>query len=373
VVEVISPGPGRRPPPCPYFERCGGCQLQHLDDALQSRLKAEATVETLERLGRLRLPGPPEVLTARHWGWRLRTQLHTRRVEVAAGGPAVEVGYFARGSHDLVPVASCPILVPVLEGLLPELPSLLAARTPRRLDLAAGGIATPGGGEPSPTAVTVAPVIEGLPHGEVSLWLPDPSGGDGGFTYAYDARTFFQGHRDLVADLVERAVGPWRGEAAWDLYAGVGLFALPLARRYGRVVAVEGDSVAARYARVNARRNRVPNVEVVPRALESWMPRLPAGAERVIVDPPRGGIGRAVRDLLLDRAPDRLTYVSCHAATLARDLRALTAGYALESLVLLDMFPQSGHMEVVAQLTRRSSSGVVAGSSRRPRMGAGAG
>ncbi|HEX2163687.1 MAG TPA: TRAM domain-containing protein, partial [Thermoanaerobaculia bacterium] len=151
IVEVLAPGPGRRRPPCPYYERCGGCQLQHLDDDLQSRLKAEATLETLARLGGIELPEPPEVLTAGHWSYRLRTQLHTRRRDAGPGGaspgagsPGVEIGYFARGSNDLVPIEACPILVPELEALLPVLPERLADKTPRRLDLAAGGAAGAG-------------------------------------------------------------------------------------------------------------------------------------------------------------------------------------------------------------------------------------
>jgi 23S rRNA (uracil1939-C5)-methyltransferase len=364
IVEVLEPGPGRRQAPCPYFERCGGCDLQHLEDDLQSRLKAEAVVETLERLGGVRLEAPPEVLTAGHWGYRLRTQLHTRRG--ADGG--VEAGYFERGSHELVPVAACPILVPELEALLPALPERLAAKAPRRLDLAAGG--TAGSGAPrtartgaaerrgaGPAPVTTAPLVEGLPHGEVSLAveIPPPSGEAGGgeperYEYAYDARCFFQAHRDLVPRFAAVAVGEWRGGEAFDLYAGVGLFALPLARRYARVTAVEGDAVAARYARRNARSHGLANLEVEHFALESWIGRLPADADRVLIDPPRGGLGRKLRDALLERLPRRLTYVSCHPATLARDLHHLSRAYRLESLTLFDMFPQSGHMEAVAQL-----------------------
>jgi 23S rRNA (uracil1939-C5)-methyltransferase len=381
IVEVLAPGPGRRRPPCPYYERCGGCQLQHLEDDLQTRLKAEATLETLARLAGIELPEPPEVLTAGHWSYRLRTQLHTRRREPGPGGDApgggaasigtaggVEVGYFERGTNDLVPIEACPILVPELERLLPDLPAHLAEKTPRRLDLAAGGAAgtgttraadavparhaaPPPAADAGPAEITVAPVVPGLPHGEVELSLPLPDLG-GTYAFAYDARCFFQAHRDLVVDLVTRAIGPWQGETACDLYAGVGLFTLPLARRYARVVAVEGDSIAARYARRNARRNRAPAVEVVVQAVETWIPHLPECLDRLLVDPPRGGLSRRVRDTLRERPPSRLTYVSCHAATLARDLRYLLDLYRLESLVLLDMFPQSGHMEAVVQLAR---------------------
>jgi 23S rRNA (uracil1939-C5)-methyltransferase len=339
IVAVLAPGPGRREPPCPYFARCGGCDLQHLDDAVQARAKAAAAVETLARLGGVALPAAPELVTGAAWGWRLRTQLHLR-----PGPRGVEAGYFARGSHDLVAVDRCPILVPELEALLPRLPALLAPlgeAVPRRLDLAAGD-----GGE-----ITAAPAAAGLAHAEVTLAVPDPAGGE--FTLAFDARCFVQAHRGLGGALVARAVGPWEGEEAYDLYAGVGLFSLPLARRYRRVVAVEGDRVAARHARNNARRHRLAGIAVEPRAVESWIAGLPAGAERVVVDPPRGGLSRLVRHALFRLRPRRLTYVSCHAATLARDLRGLRAAYELESLALLDLFPQSGHLEAVVQLVAR--------------------
>lgn len=402
IVEILEPGPGRREAPCPHFERCGGCDLQHLEDGLQTRLKAEAVVETLARLGGVKLGDPPTVRlsvhTAGHWGYRLRTQLHTR-----GGGPpqavvaatvdsptepteATEpaepelprVGYFARGSNDLVPISTCPILVPELESLIPGLPERLeegsGGRLPRRLDLAAGGTAgvgpmrrdgagaAPGGGAaasavagPVTGPVTMAPMVAGLPHGEIHLTVPLPEK-DGSaaesYVYAYDARCFFQAHRDLIPKLVEVAVGDWTGESAYDLYAGVGLFALPLARHYATVTAVEGDAIAARYARRNANQNDAEGLSVEHLALESWIGQLPADADRVLVDPPRGGLTAPIRRALREARPARLTYVSCHPATLARDLRALADTYRLESLDLLEMFPQTGHMEVVAQLVR---------------------
>ena len=332
VVELLEPGPGRRPPPCPFFERCGGCDLQHLDQEHQLRFKAAAVRETLARLGGVEMPAQVAIVAGDVWGYRLRAQLHVGWSERGR-----QVGYFARGSHDLVAVDRCPILVGELERELPRLPEALRHVEHRRIDVAAGD------GE----AWTVAPLVPGLPHGEVTAQV-------GETTYAYDARCFFQGHRQLLPDLVEHAVGDGGGELALDLYAGVGLFALPLARRHARVIAVEGDRIAARYARTNARRNKLANVEVEATAVDGWL-RRPGNWElapsRVVVDPPRGGLSSPLRRWLAERRPARLTYVSCHAATLARDLRALTRAFRVDRIALLDLFPQTGHMEVVVQMS----------------------
>jgi 23S rRNA (uracil1939-C5)-methyltransferase len=330
ILEVLAPGPGRRPDPFPDLARTGAADLQHIDDALQPRLKAAAVREALERIGHLELPRELPLATGAPWGYRLRTQLHTA-LDAASG--AIQVGYHARGSHQVVPLGSCPLLVPELDALLGELPALLPSPPPQRIDLAAGG----DGG------VTAAPLIPSLPHGEVTATID-------GLGFAYDARCFFQGHRGLLDRLVAAVVGTASGEEAYDLFAGVGLFSLPLARRYRRVVAVEADPIAGRYARTNARRNRMANAETVVQVVESWVRQLPARADRVVVDPPRAGLSPRLRRALLEKLPRRLTYVSCHAATLARDLRQLAAGYRLESLTLFDLFPQTGHMEVVAQL-----------------------
>jgi 23S rRNA (uracil1939-C5)-methyltransferase len=335
IVEILSPGPDRRPDPVPELSLTGVCDLQHLNDGAQPRLKAQAVRETLEHIGRLTLPADSPVITGEPWGYRLRTQLHTE-VDPVAGG--VRVGYHARGTNDVIAVSRCPLLVPELEELLARLPEVLGPDAPRRLDLAAG----------DDGAVTVAPVVEGLPHGEVSTRV-------GELTYAYDARCFFQGHRGLLPELVARTVGPWEGDLAIDLYAGVGLFSLPLGQRYKRVIAVESDQIGTRYARLNVRRNRLTNVEVINKVVESWLPALPLGLDRLLVDPPRGGLSPRVRDVVMDRRPARLTYVSCHPAALARDLRQLQEGYRIESVVFFDLFPQTGHMETVVQLVAGGS------------------
>jgi len=332
IVEILEPAPSRRTPPCRHFGTCGGCDLQHIDDEAQVRFKVAATLETLRRLAGLEPPAAVDVLAGDAWGYRLRTQLHCR--ETRSGG--VEVGYHARGSRDLVPVQECPILAPELEALALSLAERLPGSPPRRLDLVIG---TEGG-------ASSAPVVDGLPRGDVSVAI-------GRWTFELDARCFFQAHSTLLAPLVEAVVGEATGGEAFDLYCGVGLFSIPLAERYRRVVAVEGDRVAARYARRNARRNRAAGVSVESQAVETWIDGLPPGVERVVVDPPRQGLSTRVREVLRLRAPRRLTYVSCHAATLARDLRALREQYEVERLTLADLFPQTGHLEVVAQLAAR--------------------
>ncbi len=328
IVEILEAGPDRRKPPCDHFENCGGCSLQHLEDEAQTRWKVSAAQETLERLGGIVLDMPQRVVRGDPWHYRLRTQL---QLEGEAG--SASVGYFARGSHELVSVRTCPVLADPLEEFVIGLARRLDQRVPKRLDVALGDAG----------AITCGPVLPGLPQGAVSRRI-------GEYEYGYDSRAFFQAHAGLLEEFVETVVGVDLGEVAYDLYAGVGLFSLPLARRYRQVVAVEGDRNALRYLRKNAQRARLTNVVPTGSAVESWIGQLPERVDRVVVDPPRQGLSLHVRGALKRLHPKRLTYVSCHPAALARDLKSLVRRYSLESLVYLDLFPQTGHLEVVAQL-----------------------
>lgn len=328
ILEVLTPGPDRRRPPCPHFDECGGCNLQHMEDEAQRLWKVRAAREALDRLSGLVIEAPERVIHGDSWRYRLRAQLQLD------GEPgAARIGYFRRGSHELVPVHECPILLEPLESFVRSVPSLLDERVPKRLDVAAGD-----GG-----AITCGPALAGLPTGAVSRRVGD-------FSYDFDARTFFQAHAGVLEQLVDAVVGNDGGEAAYDLYSGVGLFSLPLARRYDRVVAVESDRVAVRYLRKNVRAGRLANVEAVGSAVESWLTAATEPVDRIVVDPPRAGLSLHVRGAIRQLRPDRLTYISCHPAALARDLGSLARDFSLESLTYVDLFPQTGHMEVVAQL-----------------------
>ncbi|MEE2775611.1 MAG: TRAM domain-containing protein [Acidobacteriota bacterium] len=332
IVELVEPSPVRREAPCPHFGRCGGCDLQHIDDAAQSKLRAGAALETLRRIGNVE-PQEVEVVTGAAWGYRLRAQLRTDEEG--------RVGYFARGSRDLVAVDACPVLLPELESVIGTLAEQPGALRPR-IDLAVGDSGL----------ISAAPPVPEHPGGAIRRTIA-------GHRFEFDARTFFQGHAGLLDDLYRVACGHWRGETALDLYAGVGLFSVGLAGRYDRVVGVESDRVAARYARRNVRRARLAqrapvaggcHIEVEGRSVEGFLPTWAEPVDRVLVDPPRGGLGRPVKRELKRIAAGRLTYVSCYPATLARDLRDLSDVYAVESVTLLDMFPQTGHIEAVVQM-----------------------
>lgn len=340
VDQILAPADLRVSAPCPLYTECGGCDIQHIESARQGELKVRAALETLRRIGGLENL-QHSLVEGDGLGYRGRAQLQVR-----GEGNELDIGFFARGSHDLVPTLRCPILTPELEAWLPQVLATLrqVSSPPTRLDLLAGDDGT----------LSVAPVVEGLPHGAVSRRIGD-------FTYEVDARCFFQSHSSLVPQLVDLAVGDLEGEVVVELHAGVGLFTLPLSRRYGRVFVAESDRVAVRYLRRNAKKHRIDNLEIsattAEHAAESWSTGESQaafrGADRWLLDPPRSGLTRKLVAQLSRFRPERVTYVSCQVPTLARDLSKLDWIYEVEQVTFLDLFPQTAHLEAVVQLKRR--------------------
>ncbi|HLW75875.1 MAG TPA: RsmD family RNA methyltransferase, partial [Bryobacteraceae bacterium] len=167
-------------------------------------------------------------------------------------------------------------------------------------------------------------------------------------SFRVSPHAFFQVNRFLIDGLVERAIGDASGERALDLYAGVGLFSIPLARRFKNVTAVEAGSEANRDLEVNAERAGV-TVERVRARVEDFIARSNATPDFILADPPRAGLGKVVTANLNRIAAPRMAIVSCDPATLARDLAALSK-YKIESLTLIDLFPQTYHLETIAEL-----------------------
>jgi 23S rRNA (uracil1939-C5)-methyltransferase len=170
-------------------------------------------------------------------------------------------------------------------------------------------------------------------------------------TFTVSGQSFFQVNRFLALRLAELATGDAGGETAWDLYAGVGLFSLPLARRFARVTAVEAGRAAAADLKSNAHRARL-RIDVLQQQTETFLLEAKDAPDFVLADPPRSGLDKAAVTRLLELRPKAIALVACDPATLARDLAALAAGYRIERIRMVDLFPQTFHIETIVQLAR---------------------
>ena len=339
LLDVLTPAAERVAPPCPLFTICGGCHYQHAPYEFQLARKVEILREQLQRVGKIKFEGEIGVISGPPLGYRNRAQFH-----IANG----KIGYLAARSHELVSVeGECPVSSPRLNQALAEMRGRLSdPRFPRfvqALEIFS-----------NETDVQIN-VIESE-HAVARRFYDwceskqaiDYSTSFGAFRVS--ARSFFQVNRFLIEKLVEAALPEQGGESALDLYAGVGLFALPMARRFRSVTAIESGSAAAHDLAFNAQRAELA-VKMEQARVEDHLARLNVTPEFVLADPPRAGLGKEVVGHLVRLAPPRMTIVSCDPATLARDLAGL-AGYQIESLTLVDLFPQTFHLEAVVRLKR---------------------
>jgi 23S rRNA (uracil1939-C5)-methyltransferase len=388
--DVLAASPERIAARCPYFGECGGCHYQHIPYEKQLAYKTEILRETLRRIGKIDWTNEIAILGSPEWGYRNRAQWKIRPVtEAAESGPAratskkdgadLGIGYFRANSTSLCEVDDCAVLSPPLLEALKGLCGALAAGTlPASLrEIEAFAYAADSRSE---SALSLTSNFAGFPSrledcieaikravpGVTSLVLYDVHGdrmkleGPGyieykaaGHSYRVGHFSFFQVNRFLAGELA-RAVTPAENESgrlAIDLYAGVGLFALPLAKRFERVIAVEANPAAARDLESNVR--SAGNIQARTADAAQFLARFREKADLVVLDPPRAGLTSDVIARLAKIAPRKITYVSCEPPTLARDLALfLRAGYALKSLALFDLFPQTFHMETLAQLEK---------------------
>jgi 23S rRNA (uracil1939-C5)-methyltransferase len=338
IEEIIAPSSKRIPPPCPYVGRCGGCDFQQMTYEAQLDAKVGIIRDNLHRIGKIDyeneiavVPSPAE------FGYRLRAQWHI-------DGNAREIGYYARNSRKLVAIEHCPILLPELDATLNRVRDGIEWEKfwPDKgsVDAASGD---------NSTVSLYSPEID-LENRDITLTAA-------GESYTFSAHAFFQGNRFLIDALVATAIGGSTGRNALDLYSGVGLFTLPLARRFARVTAVEDHALAVEYARKNIANAGIKNVELVTKSVGRYLTeRSVEKIDFALLDPPRFGTEKkTVLDLIKVR-PAVVSYVSCDPSVLARDLRRfLDSGYEIESITAIDLFPQTHHVETVVKLKDRSS------------------
>ena len=399
--QVVFPSPHRISPACPYFAQCGGCHYQHTDYGYQLEIKEKILRENLRRISHLEVQCEVQLHPSPPWNYRNRSRLQLRT------NPVFTLGYFKFASHEILPVERCPISSELINRAIAVVWQLgRAGESPeglREIEFFANADDTNLLTELSCTAdARRAPLREWAEKLKSSM--PEIAGvtafravgnnfqeplvtvgaGEliykaGQTAYRVSAGSFFQTNRFLTGELINIATGNQSGETALDLYAGVGLFSTALAGNFRHVVSVESSQTAANDLAYNLPTNgkairsatgqylsgasgkaraeardwlAVPQSEAkMGRGTKGELPLHFSKPDLIVVDPPRSGLGDGVaRALARLRAP-RLTYVSCDPATLARDILPLReAGYRITELHLVDLFPQTYHLESVVKL-----------------------
>ncbi|MBM3939471.1 MAG: septum formation protein Maf [SAR202 cluster bacterium] len=338
VTRVLDPSPDRVAAPCTYFGECTGCQWQHIRYERQLEMKRAIVVDALERIGGLRdIDVPPTLPSPEQFGYR-----NHARFTVWRGERGARLGYVHRETHRHVDIDRCLLMAPWLAEAMAALQGHVGETTQLSLRL-------------------------GVNTGE---WLLQPRFEREGFPLesgqkAYHERmhghlfqisspSFFQVNThqaERMATLVRDALGLTGEEAVVDAYAGVGTFAVLMADRARRVIAIEESASALVDARVNVA--GLPNVELRQGRTEAVLLELAANGpvDAVVLDPPRDGCMPGTLDALVQAPPARIAYISCDPETLARDLAVLTAGpFRVASVQPVDMFPQTHHVESVTVL-----------------------
>jgi 23S rRNA (uracil1939-C5)-methyltransferase len=347
LVNVTEASVDRVAPECKYFNRCGGCQYQHISYAAQLRFKREILAETLRRVGKIEFDAERiAVESGEPYRYRNRAQFHFENGRM---------GYREMNSRKLVPITHCPISSPKINEAIGKLERMVRDRRwPRFVESIE--VFTDEKQVQWNVLRTEKPVAK-----HFFEWLAEEVPGTvlGPLEYAVNedvftvsGTAFFQVNRFLTSRLAGLAIGDALGSTAWDLYAGAGLFSLPLGRRFGRVTAVESGRAAAADLKQNARRARL-GIDVVQQQTEAFLLEANAAPDLVLADPPRAGLEKLVTARLLELGPAAIVIVACDPATLARDLAILGSGYSIEAMTLVDLFPQTFHIETVVRLARR--------------------
>jgi 23S rRNA (uracil1939-C5)-methyltransferase len=380
LLKMLEPSMDRVEAGCAHFGECGGCHYQHADYGAQLAIKAEILREALQRAGLDALP-EAQIHSAAPWGYRNRTQLR-----VVAAEESIRVGYNRRGTNKFLAIRECPILAPLLWRAATALVQLAAENSAagrwarsieevefftdadeKKMQMTVFARSDRAGfSESCERMKELVPELAGVGLSLLSLQSAhrrtqkprqSRSWGADGLSYRASEESywvsrggFFQVNRFLLEELVRVVTMGRKGRLAWDLYAGVGLFSRVLARRFEQVVAVEvaGSDLANSFKGVGKRAVEATTVEFLRGAVvQRDRPDL------VVMDPPRAGVGIEVCALLSRVSARDMVYVSCDPVTLARDLKMLAeAGYKVAELHMVDLFPQTFHLETVVVLRK---------------------
>jgi 23S rRNA (uracil1939-C5)-methyltransferase len=373
LAKLIEPSPWRVDPPCPYFGLCGGCQWQHIDYSIHGELKKQILTDVLARLGRLK-EIPPVLVTSSPdpYGYRVRVQLKVK---------GTTIGYYQERSNQLVDIDHCPISHPLVNRIIlllrkemPSFPPLKGIDINVSPEEGIGVLAIhpisfrQGFKDSLKVFLRNHPMIRGFsitrkggsqfmgdPFLNISIPLNRPRW-EKKIRFRASAASFFQVNLKQNQTLIETVLNfsdVKKNATVLDLYAGVGNLTLPLAVEAKEIFGIEENSMAVKDGRFNAEENEISNCDFIPGRVEDilkhWEKETP---DLIVLDPPRTGC-KAIADQICGLEPERIVYVSCEPTHLSRDLLLFSKnGYHLQKLGLIDMFPQTYHMEVVGLLTQ---------------------
>ena len=367
---------------CAAFGRCGGCSLQHVDEDYQRGIKEQALRDNLQRIAKVEPETWLDPMTGPVWSYRRRARLAVKDV---SGKGRVLVGFRERHAPFITDMHRCEVLAEPLAGWMDPLSDLIAtlsirARLPQiELAVAENAIALVFRVLDEPTAADRQRLIDfGVAYdcriylqtgGLDTVTMIHPADAVEPLHYTlpeFDVRIdfepvdFVQVNSDINQRMVHFAIEQLRPDTrhrVLDLFCGIGNFSLPLARRSGTVLGIEGEKSLVLRATENASKNALDNIEFRVADLskvdgnESWLKQ---GWDRVLLDPARSGAAEVIA-LMKRLNPERIVYVSCHPGTLARDAGILVhdQGYILESAGIIDMFPHTAHVESIAVFRRK--------------------
>lgn len=365
-VRILQKSANRQQPSCALYQRCGGCQMQHIPVAMQREAKQKALFQRLQRLQAAPIDFQPMIVGAEN-GYRRRAKLH---IGVEKSG--VTLGFRQANSQQIVPVAACEMLEPVLSALLPKLQQLLANWQQKKqlghLELvrADNGICLllrHIGQLNQQDSQNLRALAEAeklslfvmSDKDQIEQWRGEPPYYQiDRLKLAFSIRDFIQVNAELNAKMVETALN-WLElkpqDRVLDLFCGMGNFTLPIAKKVVQAVGIEGVSAMVEQAKQNAVANGILNAQFFQTDLDQPFVDQPWAAEKfnkVLLDPARNGAFFAL-DHLCQLQPERLVYVSCNPATLVRDAEKLIAnGYRLSRCAMIDMFPNTAHLESIS-------------------------
>jgi 23S rRNA (uracil1939-C5)-methyltransferase len=357
--KILTPSPYRKTPKCRFFGVCGGCRLQHISYEGQLETKQAVLAGSLKRIGKIETPLSQPLFINNPWNYRFRAQFKIS---------GDKIGFYRENSNDIVDIDSCPLMAPrINETLSKARPIIERINGAKELHISTGDRVS-ALLKISETGKCERHDIEDLlkfaglsgiivsfgkktmrQYGNTRLELELC-----GLKYTISPKSFFQSHWILnlkVIEFIKNELAPLSGKTILDLYCGAGNFSLPLAAEAEKIIAVEENPAAIQDGKLNLKTNGISNYEFIYSCAEKLS--IKDNIDILITDPPRAGLTNKAIEKIFNLHPVKIVYISCNPATLARDLKKLLTGYEIESIRMIDFFPQTYHIESLVFLTRK--------------------